>query len=95
MRLLNGYVAVKPFKDTDKIGSIFIWHTKEDNDYINISGMVMGVSESLPYLGREAEELRNQYPDGYSRPKDAQEELARLNTDSLNFDTDIEVKRAM
>lgn len=91
MILKNGYIAVKPFKDSDKIGSIFIAPIKESKDYISIAGEVAGVSKDLPYFGRQAQEIRDRYPTADYRPKEAQADLCDLNNRSLNYETNIEI----
>lgn len=93
MILKNGYVAVKPFKETEKLGSIYITPTAESKDYMNIVGEVVGASKEIPYYGRKAEEIRERYPDAYQRPRDAQELLCDYNNRSLNFESKVEVNK--
>lgn len=93
MRLMNGWVCIKPFKDEEKIGNIYLPIDEATKDYLNICGEVVDVPRELPYFGRECEELRSQYPDGYTRPAYAQEKLSALNNRSMNFETPIEVSK--
>jgi hypothetical protein len=93
MILKNGYVAVKPFKETEKVGSLYIAPVTESKDYMNIVGEVMGVSEALPYFGREAQEIRDRYPTADYRPREAQADLCDLNNRSLNYETKVEIKK--
>ncbi len=93
MQLKNGYVKIKPFDNPEKIGNIYLPQGFITNDYLSIAGEVVDVPRELPYFGREAETLRAQEPDGYTRSAQTQEKLSTLNNRSMNFDTDIEVKK--
>lgn len=90
---MNGYVAVKPFKETEKIGSIYITPTAESKDYMNIVGEVVGASKKINYYGRDAENLRLKYPNPYDRPKEAQSDLADMKNRSFKYDTKVEVNK--
>lgn len=93
MILKNGYVAIKPFTNTEKIGSIFIKPIKESSDYMNIMGEVVACSDDLPYKGREAQDIKNLHPIGDNRPAHLQEKLALLNNQSLSHETQKEIKK--
>jgi hypothetical protein len=93
MILKNGYVAVRPFKETEKVGSIYIAPIKESKDYMSIVGEIVGVSDTLPYYGRHAVKIREDYPSADYRPKEAQADLCDYNNRSLNFETNVEVKK--
>jgi hypothetical protein len=91
--MMNGYVKIKPFKDKEMIGRIYLPKGLTTHDYLNITGEVVEVSEKMPYFGREAEAIRQQYPDGYTRPESAQKELTDFNSRSLNYDIPKEIKK--
>jgi hypothetical protein len=93
MILKNGYVAVRPFKDTETVNGIYIAPIAESKDYMSIVGEVMGRSEQLPYYGREAQEIRERYPTADYRPREAQADLCDLNNRSLNYETQVEINK--